>query len=131
VPAFKKFKDLNITFKPHPITGDLIVTKEDAAIKQSVTNLLLTVRGERPFQSEIGSSLSSLLFEPLDYSIAGLIQIEITNVIEKYEPRIDLLSVTVEPNFDENGFEVSLEFNIKGREDSFPTAINFLLQRTQ
>ena len=76
MPTFQTFKDLNITFKTHPITGDLTIKKDEADIKQSVTNLLLTIKGERLFNDDIGSRLNELLFEPLDYAtVLSLIHI--------------------------------------------------------
>lgn len=124
------FKDLNITFKPHPVTGDLIVTKDEAAIKQAVVNLLLTNKGERFFNSNIGSSVSSMLFEPLDYGTAGMISSEIENTLRLYEPRINVLNVDTIPNFDDNGFDVELSFEIIGRED-LPINVEFFLERTR
>ncbi len=131
MPDFAPFKDLKVNFKPHPITGDLQVSKEDAAIKQSIVNLLMTVPGERPFQPQLGSSLSELLFDPLDYGVAALIKNEINDTVRKYEPRVNVVGLTVEPNFDDNAFDVNFEFEIRGREDVAPLQINFLLQRTQ
>ena len=124
------FKDLNITFKPHPITGDLIVSKDEAAIKQSVLNLLLTNRGERVFNANLGSSISSLLFEPLDYGTAGIVSAEIENTMNAYEPRIRVLAVNTLPDFDQNGFDVELIFEIIGRED-IPLNVAFFLERTR
>ena len=124
------FKDLNITFKPHPITGDLIVSKDEAAIKQSVLNLLLTNRGERVFNANLGSSISSLLFEPLDYGTAGMVSAEIENTMNAYEPRIRVLAVNTLPDFDQNGFDVELIFEIIGRED-IPLNVAFFLERTR
>lgn len=131
MPTFLPFKDLKVNFNPHPITGDLQVTKEEAAIKQAVVNLLLTVPGERPFQSDLGSSIMEMLFEPLDYAVAAQIRSEIIGTIKKYEPRIDVVELFVEPEFDQNSFSVHMEFEIRGREDTAPLEINFLLQRTQ
>ena len=131
MPSQQSFKDLKVTFKSHPVTGDLMVTKDDAAVKQSVVNLLLTVNGERPFDDQIGTNLSALLFEPLDYATAAGIRQEIKQVIKLYEPRIELVSTDVEPNFDDNAFDVHLEFTIRGRDDNAPLDLNFLLQRTQ
>jgi phage baseplate assembly protein W len=130
MPNFQTFKDLNITFKPHPITGDLTVIKDEAAIKQAMINLLLTNKGERFFDSRIGSSLSSLLFEQLDYATASLMNTEIQNTLKFYEPRINILSLSTTPNFDDNGFDVELVFEVTGRED-LPTSINFFLERTR
>lgn len=124
------FKDLKVTFKPHPVTGDMQVVKDEAAIKQSIINLLLTVRGERLFNPDLGSSVSSFLFEPLDYGTASLIQSEISNTLRLYEPRISLNEINVNPNFDDNGFEVNIIFEIIGRED-LPLSIAFFLERTR
>lgn len=124
------FKDLNITFKPHPITGDLIVTKDEAAIKQAIVNLLLTNKGERFFDANLGSSISELLFEPLDFGTAAMVSAEVQNTLTFYEPRIKVLSVNAVPDFDQNGFDIELFFEIIGRED-FPINVNFFLERTR
>ena len=129
MPTFQTFKDLNITFKPHPVTGDLTTVKDEAAIKQAIINLLLTNRGERLFAPRIGSSLSDLLFEILDFGTASLVNTEITNTLSTYEPRIRVLSLSTNPNFDDNGFDVELVFEVVGRED-LPISINFFLERT-
>jgi uncharacterized protein len=130
VDNFQTFKDLNITFKPHPVTGDLIIKKDDAAIKQSVVNLLLTSKGERPFQPNLGSDIRNLLFEPLDAATAGQISRNIREVLRSYEPRIRILDIEVLANYEQNGFDVGLEFEIIGRED-FPVALEFFLERTR
>jgi hypothetical protein len=130
VAKFPSFKDLNITFKPHPVTGDLIVKKDDAAIKQAVVNLLLTSKGERPFQPDLGSNLRNLLFETLDAASAGDIGDDIRQTLDQFEPRITVTGLIVDANFEDNGFDVSLEFEIIGRED-FPVAIEFFLERTR
>jgi phage baseplate assembly protein W len=130
VPQFQTFKDLNVTFKPHPITGDLITSKDEAAVKQSIVNLLLTNKGERLFNSQIGSDIPRLLFEQLDYGVAALVQSEIKNVLTDYEPRINIISLEVIPNFDDNGFDVGLEFEIIGRDD-IPLNVEFFLERTR
>jgi uncharacterized protein len=130
VPQFQTFKDLNVTFKPHPITGDLITSKDEAAVKQAIVNLLLTNKGERLFNSQIGSDIPRLLFEQLDYGVAALVQSEIKNVLTDYEPRINIISLEVIPNFDDNGFDVGLEFEIIGRDD-IPLNVEFFLERTR
>lgn len=128
--TFQTFKDLNITFKPHPVTADLTTVKDEAAIKQAIINLLLTNKGERLFAPQIGSSLSNLLFEILDYGTASLVNTEIQNTLKSYEPRIRILSLSTDPNFDDNGFDVELVFEVVGRED-LPRTINFFLERTR
>ena len=131
MPRYAPLKDLKINFMPHPVTGDLQVTKEDAAVKQSVVNLLMTIPGERPFKSRLGSRISELLFEPLDYGIAAQIQDEIRTTLRNYEPRIGIVQLIVEPEYEQNSFTVHMEYEIIGRQDNAPQEINFLLQRTQ
>ena len=131
MPRYAPLKDLKINFMPHPVTGDLQVTKGDAAVKESVIILLLTIPGERPFNSNLGSRISELLFEPLDFGVAAQIQSEIRTTIRNYEPRIGIVELVVEPEFEQNSFTVHMEYEIVGRQDNAPQEINFLLQRTQ
>ena len=128
--TFQSFKDLSITFKPHPVTGDLVVKKDEAAIKQAIVNLLLTSKGERPFAPDLGSDLRTLMFEPLDVATAGEISSNIRETLRNYEPRISILGIEVNANFEDNGFDVALEFEIIGRED-FPATLEFFLERTR
>lgn len=130
MPKFQTFKDLNISFKPHPITGDLTTLKDEAAVKQAVINLLLTDKGERVFNSSIGSNIRRLLFETFDFSTAALIMNEIRSVLEAYEPRIRIESLEAIPNFEDNGFDVDLTFVYIGREDR-PVSITFFLERSR
>ena len=61
------FKDLNITFKKHPVTNDVVVSKDASAIKQAITNILLTNKAERLMMPDYGGNIRRFLFEPLDY----------------------------------------------------------------
>ena len=126
----QSFKDLNLSFKKHPVTDDLVVTKDAAAIKQAITTLLLTDTGERPFQPNIGSGLRSFLFEPLDFATAALITSNIRETLMRHEPRIRILSIGAEPNFDENGIDVEMTYEIRGS-DVPPVNVEFFLSRTR
>ena len=86
MPTFQTFKDLSVTFKTHPVTDDLVCVKDKAAIVQSLQNLILTNKGERPFQPKLGCSVRELLFEPLDFGIAALIKAEIAETVAIHEP---------------------------------------------
>jgi len=130
MPKFREFKDLSVTFDKHIQTGDLIVTKNERAIKTAIQNLVVTRRGERFFNSDIGTGLTNLLFEAMDYGIAGSIQSEVSQIIQKYEPRVDLVSVNAFPNFDDNRYEIEVEFRIKGI-DIVPTTVEIFLERTR
>ena len=130
MPTFETFKDLSITFKKHPVSDDLVVVKDKAAIIQAVTALLLNNKGERPFQPDLGCDIRRSLFEPLDYATAGLIRSQVVAVLGKYEPRIDVENVNVKPDIDSNGYEVELYFRIVGRDDEV-VATEFFLERTR
>ena len=130
MPSFETFKDLSITFKKHPVSDDLVVVKDKAAIIQAVTALLLTNKGERPFKPDLGCDIRRSLFEPLDYATAGLIRSQVVEVLGKYEPRIDVDDVRVTPDEDSNGYEVELYFRIVGRDDEV-VATEFFLERTR
>ena len=124
------FKDININFKKHPVTGDLVVSKDASAIKQAIVNLLLTNKGERPFNYKYGCDIRSYLFEPLDFGTAQQIQSNIEYSISNWEPRIDIMELDVIPNFDDNGFDVELTYVIIGS-DNPPTSVEFFLTRTR
>ena len=130
MPDFQTFKDFNFNFKPHPVTEDLQVVKDSADIKQSIKSLLLTRRGERLFNSDLGTSLSDLLFEPLDFGTAALIRDEIFEVIGTYESRIDIIELNVDINADDNGYDIQLEYVIRGRSD-LQNNIEFFLESSR
>tara|TARA_Y100000287_G_scaffold28482_1_gene20210 strand:+ start:43 stop:435 length:393 start_codon:yes stop_codon:yes gene_type:complete len=130
MPTFQTFKDLSVTFKKHPVTDDLVTVKDKAAIVQSITGLLLTMKGERPFQPELGCDIKRILFEPLDYASAGTIKKEVKETLDRYEPRIRIDRIDCEPDFDNNGYSVELHYTIVGREDA-PIAVEFILERTR
>ena len=130
MPTFQTFKDLSVTFKKHPVTDDVITVKDKAAITQSIKNLLLTRKGERLFQPQLGSNLQKSLFEPLDYGTAGMIKSQVKETIKRWEPRVIVEDVRCEPDFNTNGFEVELFYRIIGREDRQQQA-GFFLERTR
>lgn len=132
MPTFQSFKDISVTFNEHPNTADLLVVKNEQAIKIALQNLIMTKKGERPFNSQIGSTISRLLFEVLDFGTAGSIRSEIEFLIRRWEPRINLLDVVVTPEYDQNAFSVYIEFEIIGRErPDAPLTTEFLLERTR
>ncbi len=126
----QSFKDISLSFKKHPVTDDLVVTKDSAAIKQAITTLLLTDKGERLFQPDLGSSLRRFLFEPLDFATAGLIRTSIQQCLGRFEPRVRIRSCKAVPNSDENGFDVELTYKIIGTTIP-PVTVDFFLARTR
>jgi len=124
------YRDINITFKKHPVTDDLVVSKDASAIKQAIVNLLLTNKGERLMNPTYGSDIRSYLFEPMDYGTANQIKNNIRDTIETFEPRIRVLRISATPNFDDNGFDITMTYSIVGT-DTPPVTVDFFLSRTR
>ena len=124
------FKDISLSFTPHPITKDLPVLRNENAIKKSVRNLIQTIPTERFFNSVLGSEVRDSLFEFVDFGTASVIENQILITLENFEPRIDNVEVEVEPRPDLNEFEVTVFFNIVGQD--IPTQeFTFMLEATR
>ena len=108
------FKDLSASFQTNPLSNDLIALKNESAIARSVRNLVLTGRGERPFQPILGTGVSRLLFENMDKLTASAIRSELRTTIENYEPRVEINEIIVEADFERNAFDVTLQYFIIG-----------------
>ena len=124
------FKDLNITFKKHPVTNDIVVSKDASAIKQAIVSLLLTNKGERLMNPKYGSDIRSYLFEPLDYGTAAQIKANIRSTIDRFEPRISVSDIKCYPNFNDNGFDVEMSYIIRGSDEP-PVTVDIFLERTR
>ena len=124
------FKDVIMTFQRHPLTNDLIALKNEQAIARSLRNIVFTNPGEKFFNQNFGSRISKSLFENIDDISASMIVDEIRQSITNYEPRVDLLDVRAEPNFDNNEFNVRIVYNIVGV-DVPPQDLQFVLQQTR
>ena len=128
--ASRAFKDINLSFKRHPVTNDLVAIKNEDAIKRSVKNIIFTILGEKPFLPEFGSFVTESLFNLNTEYDSITLEDEILNVLYRFEPRIDNLDVTVEPRPDTNEFEVFVFFDIIGQE--FPEQeFSFILKATR
>lgn len=126
----RAFKDISLSFQPHPVTGDLPILKNERAIAKSVRNIVQTAPGEKFFNLDFGSSVRDQLFELVDFGNATIIEDEILQSLANYEPRIDNVTVLVEPRPDRNEFEVTVTYNIIGQE--FPTqSYTFILEATR
>ena len=124
------FKDLNITFKKHPVTNDVVVSRDASAIKQAIVNLLLTNKGERLMNPKYGSDIRKYLFEPLDYGTAAQIKGNIQSTIDRFEPRISISDLKCLPNFNDNGFDVEMTYIIRGSDEP-PISVDIFLERTR
>ena len=126
----KQFKDISLSLQVNPLNYDLIDIKNETAIARSIRNLVFTLPGERFFNQNLGSRVSRSLFENIDDVSASILQDEIRNTIENYEPRVDLISVDVSPNYENNEFNVTINYYIVGI-DVLPQQLSFALQPTR
>ena len=123
----RAFKDISLSFEPHPVTKDLPILKNESAIRRSIMNLVQTIPEERFFEPLLGSDVRSSLFDFVDFATASVIQEQILETIENFEPRVANTVVEVDPQPDENTFDVTVIFDIVGLE--FPTQeFSFLLE---
>ena len=126
----RSFKDISLSFQPHPVTGDLQVLKNENAIRRSVRNIVETVPFEKFFNSSFGSDVRSSLFDFVDFGTASIIKDQIETAILNFEPRVEVVNIAVKPYPDMNSFTVDIVFNIVGQE--FPTQeYSFLLEATR
>jgi phage baseplate assembly protein W len=126
----RSFKDISLSFDPHPITKDLPVLVNQQAIRRSIRNLVQTIPTERFFNPILGSDVRQSLFEFVDFGTASVIRDQILNTISNFEPRVNDVDVQVDPRPDENEFEITVIFNIIGQE--IPTQqFSFILEATR
>ena len=111
--SVKLYKDIALSFEKNSNTKDVISKKDIEAVKQSVRNLILTNHYERPFHPEIGSNVTSILFEPMNPITANSLTRIIEEVIVNFEPRARLVSVDAKPNLDRNAYEVTISFYVR------------------
>ena len=114
VAPSKTFKDVNLSFKRHPVTNDVIVLKNEDAIKRSVHNIVLTIIGEKPFMNEFGTQINASMFE-LNTSLSHIaIEKQIISSIQTYEPRVDIDDVIVMVDGDNNSMSAQVKYTIIG-----------------
>mgnify|MGYP000968981270 CR=1 FL=1 len=121
------YSDIDMVFNIHPVKEDLVISTNEAAIIRAVKNLVLTNHYERLFQSEIGSNISKMLFELISPLTANIVQREIYDVINTFEPRITNLKVDVDVSPDELTLIATIQFYIKNYTTS--TVVEMVLER--
>ena len=126
----RSFKDISLSFDPHPVTKDIPVLRNERAITRSVRNLVQTIPGERFFNPILGSGVRRLLFDFVDVGTAASIEEEILTTISNFETRVTNVQVQVDPRPDQNNFDVTVFFDII--EQSLPTQeFSFILEATR
>ena len=117
------YSDLDLDFIPHRTTKDVLVKTGADAIKRSVRNLVLTNFYEKPFRPGIGSNAVKLLFDNMTPLVSNFLENAIYEVIQNYEPRVELIKVKVIPDYDNNGYTARLDFIVLNRNQPLTTTI--------
>ena len=126
----REFRDISLSFEPHPVTRDIPILRDTACIRKSVSNIVQTIRGERFFDSLFGSNVRRSLFDFVDFATASVLEREIKESILNFEPRITNLRVRVDARPNDNTFEVNIVFALVGL--SAPVQnYTFLLEATR
>jgi phage baseplate assembly protein W len=118
-------KDLELS----PISSDITLNKDDEAVKESIRNLILTDRGERLMQPNLGGNIRAMLFENLTPATVRLMEEQVRSTVELYEPRAELIDVTVSANLDSNQVAITIEFYVTN--DEQPVSLSVFLERTR
>ena len=104
------YKDINLSFAKHPVTGDIAFLSDVESVKRSIRNLVNTNFYEKPFHPEIGSNIRSILFEPVTPIVADVLERNVKDVIDNFEPRAELISITANAQIDNNRYDVTIKF---------------------
>tara|TARA_Y100000401_G_C8147825_1_gene138067 strand:+ start:73 stop:474 length:402 start_codon:yes stop_codon:yes gene_type:complete len=126
----KAFKDISLSFDPHPVTKDLPVIANERAIVRSVRNLVETIPTERFFDSNLGTNIRELLFENMTASSVMIIEDMVRNTVRNYEPRVGDIGVEVDAVPDSNTLNVKVLFEIIGLEAPLQS-FDFILEPTR
>jgi phage baseplate assembly protein W len=125
----RNFSDLDLNFTKHPVTDDVSRRFDENAIKSSLRNLILTNNYERPFHSEIGTSIRGMLFEPFSPMLATNIERAVFDTVTAFEPRVNLDNVEVTASPDENSITISLTYRVLNTVR--PVTLDISLERTR
>ena len=126
----RAFKDISLSFTPHPVTKDLPILANERAIVRSVRNLVETIPTERFFNSLIGTDIRDSLFENFERSTVTIIEDQVREVLANFEPRVSNVGIQVDARPDDNEFEVTVFFEIVGL-DAPPQSFSFSLEPTR
>ena len=126
----RAFKDISLSFTPHPVTKDLPVLINERAVTRSVRNLVETIPTERFFNSLIGTDIRDTLFTNFDRAEVMMIEDQIRETLGNFEPRVSNVGATVRAVPDNNTFNVTVFFDINGLD--LPTqSFSFILEPTR
>ena len=123
------YSDIDLKFITQPGTKDVSMSYDSQSVIRSIRNLILTRPTERLFQPELSSQIDFLLFEPINSLTASLLEKEVTRIIENWEPRARIASLSVSARPDINSYSVSLFVYIGNKAE--PTGVSLVLKRSR
>lgn len=123
------YQDFKKNLEKSPVSSDLTVLKDEDSVKESIKNLILTDRGERLMQPDLGGNISGMLFENITPATLVLIQNNVRTTIDLYEPRAELIDVIASSNIDDNVVKVEIAFYITNVQQ--PITLDVFLERTR
>jgi phage baseplate assembly protein W len=123
------YSDFLTNLNPHPVSGMLLRFVNEKAVTRSIRNLIMTNKGERLYQPDIGSDIRSLLFEPISPLTSNLINRFIQQTITRFEPRAKVIRVEAIPQEEQNRYVVTIVYMLINRPD--PITTNITLQRVR
>lgn len=124
----KKFVDINPSFEPHPITGDINLLTNEDAIKQAVKSVVMTMRGEKLFRPLFGTEAQSILFENFNPILADDITLSIEDALKVFEPRVKVINIDYLDNMDNNSVDITINYEIVGLPLN-QQSLNLILER--
>ena len=126
----RAFKDISLSFSPHPVTKDLPVLVNERAVIRSVRNLVETIPTERFFNSILGTDIRDTLFSNYDRAEVMMIEDQIRETLGNFEPRVSNVGATVKASPDDNNLDITVFFDINGLD--IPTqSFSFILEPTR
>ncbi len=123
------YSDFKKNLEVSPLSLDLTLNKDEDAVKESIVNLLLTDRGERLMQPNIGGNLRAMLFENITPGVLVMIENQVRLTLDLYEPRAEIIDVLVTSNIDDNVVKIQIEFYISNNQQ--PISVDVFLERTR
>jgi phage baseplate assembly protein W len=121
------YSDISLTFRANPVTGDVVKLYDEDSVKASVINLVMTMNYEIPFHPEIGCAVQASLFDNISTMTAINIRRSISDVLQNFEPRVQVIDVQVSVSPDSNGYNALIIFQVIGQPTS--TTITLFLEK--
>jgi len=123
------YSDFHMDLSINPITEDLALKTNEEAIKESLRNIILTDRGERLFQPNLGSDVRASLFENANPVSLKILEERVRDAIDNFEPRVSVIDVDLLSIYDDNTVQITIQFYIRNRED--PLQLSMFIERVR